>query len=35
MQSYYFGSSLEYIEAEYATSNRSTCRGCKSKIEKD
>lgn len=35
MNMYYFGNSLEYIEAEYATSNRSTCRGCKLKIEKD
>lgn len=32
---YYFGNSLEYIEAEYALSNRSSCKACKQKIDKD
>lgn len=35
MMMYYFGNSLEYIEAGYAASNRSSCKACKVKINKD
>jgi len=30
-----YGPNQEYIEAGYATSNRSTCKACKLKIEKE
>lgn len=35
MISFYFGPHNEYIEAGYATSNRSTCKSCKLKIQKE
>jgi len=35
MNTFYFGDSFEFIEAEYAKSNRSSCKACKVKIDKD
>lgn len=35
MNLFYIGSSMEYIEADHALSNRSTCKGCSEKIAKD
>lgn len=34
MQSYYFGSMDEYIQASYAPTDRATCKSCKLKIGK-
>lgn len=35
LKDFYIGDSYEYISVEYAKSARSSCRTCKSKIDKD
>lgn len=35
LKDFYIGDSYEYISVEYAKSERSSCRTCKSKIDKD